>query len=282
LLESNSRTAPSISSLYSGQVTVEFDPGVHRYLVTDSGNGLVSSPCPSVTTVIGCLDKSNGLVPWACNEMGRRVLELLKASTPDSLQSSWHLAWCVEHAKETWRKTRQIAADIGTAVHTVLEQELLFRSGLGSAPTLPLQSDDPIAVGLKPFQIKQANNAIDAGRRYFDEHQIEILQTESPRYSREYEYIGTGDLIAVIDGLPSVLDFKTSKKLYNTVWLQTAAYQQAWQEEFPEQPLVQRVGLNVRKDGLLEPQKRDNSLFTEDLLAFTALLTVHHWRSSPA
>lgn len=261
---------PETTYLYDGAVAVEFIPETHKYLITDAACGLVSQPCPSVTGVIGVLDKSDALIPWACNEMGRRVLELLKASSADKLTNNWHLAWLVEHAKDTWKKTRQTAADIGSTVHFRLEAELYRRSGL------PFEKPAP-AIELPIALQSQADAAFDAGCRYFDTRSLTLVESETPRWSRELQVVGTQDLIAYVDGVLSVCDFKTSSALRPTIWIQTAAYQRMFEQEYPDQAIQQRVGINVRKDGVLDVQPRDNSTLEADYEAFKALTVAYRW-----
>jgi hypothetical protein len=73
------------------------------------------------------------------------------------------------------------------------------------------------------------------------------------------------------------LDWKSGKRLYPTVWLQLAAYQVAYEEEFPDQQIVQRVGVNVGRDGVLETETRTNDTLKEDFKTFLALLQVWRW-----
>jgi hypothetical protein len=65
--------------------------------------------------------------------------------------------------------------------------------------------------------------------------------------------------------------------LYPTVFLQLAAYQQAYQEEFPDQEIEQRVAVNVGRDGELTVETRDNTTFDRDLKTFLALLDTWRW-----
>src|SRR5262249_36549226 len=123
----------------------------------------------------------------------------------------------------------------------------------------------------------QATRAIAAGKLFIDTHHIEVIQAEAPRWSPTHGYVGTGDLIARIDGKLSILDWKTSTRLYPTHFLQTAAYQVAYEEEFPDQKIEQRVIVNTGKGGELTHKVRDNSSLADDFSAFLCLLGAWRW-----
>jgi hypothetical protein len=255
---------------FGGRALINFNEAKHFYSVTVPGTTIRNLYQPSVTGIIGMKDKSGALVPWAVGQMTERVKTLLGEG--DETWDRETLLAVLETAQETWRNERQKAADIGSLAHRVLEARLL-----GSSITLPITADSLLAPNLTPEMVKLANNAISAGLRYLDEHSVRVIQAEAPRWSPTYGFIGTGDLIAEIDGKLSILDWKTSKRLYPTVFLQLAAYQQAYQEEHPGQQILQRVAVNIGRDGELTVESRDNATFERDLRMFLALLEVWHW-----
>jgi len=262
--------ADTITQVYGGRATITFHELKHYYTVTVPGvcENLYQ---PSVTSAIGKLDKSAGLVPWAVECMTNRAKELINLGPTNPDRDSLHTI--LDAARETWRRVKQESADIGSFVHGWLEQELKGRSGVGVRPSFPVNS----APGLTPEMIEKANLSIAAGRRFFDEHNIEIVQAEAPRWSPTFGYVGTGDLIARVDGDLAALDYKTGKRLYPTVFLQLAAYQKAYEEEFTDQQIVKRIGVNVGRDGHLETAVRDNSTLERDFECFLALLTAWRW-----
>jgi len=216
-------------------------------------------------------DKSNALVTWATGCFEAKAKEYLaKLDTP--VEKDLVLA-IIEQSKNNYRTVKDAAADIGTAVHDALEMTIKSRADLCPSPTLPLETVE----GFTQDMVDMANAAIQTGIQYLNDHDIQLVQSETPRWSPYFGYVGTNDLIARIDGKLSVLDFKTGKRLYPEVFLQTAAYQMAYQEEFPDDLVVQRVGLNVGKDGHLEDVYRDNSTLKSDFNCFLALLEVYRW-----
>jgi hypothetical protein len=261
-----------ITSVYGGKASITFHEARHYYTVKVPG--LVDKLYqPSVTGIIGMMDKSGALVPWAVGQMATRIKELTPAGSTDKEV----FLGVVDAAQETWRQTKNEAADIGSLVHRVLEQELLSRSDLAEKPALPVEPDALLAPHLSAEMVEKANLSISAGLQFLDDHKIDVVQAEGVRWSPTYGFLGTGDLVAKVDGKMSMLDWKSGKRLYPTVWLQLAAYQKAWEEEYPEQKIVQRVGVNVGRDGNLETETRNNSTLEDDFKCFLALLKVWRW-----
>lgn len=257
--------------VYGGRATVTFHPGRHYYTV--SVPGLVDKLYqPGVTTILKMKDKSTPLMIWATRQMTARVEQLFEGLT--ALPTKRELRSLLKSAEETYRDVVQEAADIGSLVHRVLEQALL---GNFSADQLPLTANLLLAPDLSSDMVDLANNAIAAGLVFFGQHTIKVLETEQPRWSPTWGYIGTGDVIADVDGVLTILDFKTSKAIYNEYFIQTAAYQMAYQEEHPEQQIQQRWIIGVGKDGRLHEATRDNSTLADDFLAFRALRKIWEW-----
>jgi hypothetical protein len=258
-----------LTKAYGGKAIILFNEAKHFYTVTVPTLKIEKLYQPSVTGIIGMKDKSNALVSWATEMMATRMKTLLATG------ETWDkdtLSAVVDVAQDTWRQKRDEAASIGSIAHRVLEQMLL-----GKEVKLPLRRDDMLAPNVTQDMIDMANNAIDAGMRYISEHKISVIEAEAARWSPRWGYIGTGDLIAKIDGKRSALDWKTSKRLYSTVFLQLAAYQEAWLEEHPDQPLEQRVAVNIGRDGELTTEVQDNSTYSRDLKVFLGLLELWHW-----
>lgn len=261
-----------VTPAYQGRAFISFHPGKHYYTV--SVPGVVQRLYqPGVTSIIGMKDKSAPLMKWAVKMMNERVKELVATAPGDSVTKEM-LTILLDTAEESYRDVKQEAADIGSLVHRVLEQALL---GKFDASMLPLKADALLAPNLTPEMVDQANDAIKAGLRFFKKHDIEVIATEQPRWSPTWGYIGTGDLIAKVDGSRDGLDFKSSKKIYPENHLQLAAYQMAWEEEHPDQPLERRHVVRVGKDGKLMHDVRDRTTLADDFLCFRALAAVWRW-----
>lgn len=258
-----------LTPVYDGRATVTFKSGSHVYTVQVPEKGITDLWQPSVTGIIRVLSKADVLVPWAIKEMVKKT-EAILATLPAGTPLSGSLVSAVlKSAQETYREKRDEAADIGTYVHDYLEGELNHRSGIGSPPALPHDMPEEYA--------ERVTNSIAAGLQFFDAHKIVLVQAESPRWSPTHGFIGTGDVIAVVDEELTVIDYKTSKRLYSTVFLQLAAYQAAYEEEFPERKITKRLAINVGRDGILTTESRDNLTFDSDFECFLALLTAWKW-----
>jgi hypothetical protein len=263
----------NFTEVYGGKAVITFQEHNHTYYVSVPSLGVKRLYQPSVTSILDMKDKSKALTTWAVDSFEARALQLL----PNRLVSREEVEIILDAAKDSYRRIKTDAASVGSVVHRVLHQLLLSRAGLAEEPRLPLLPDSLLAPDMTPELIEKANNCILAGRKFYEEHDIEVVQAEAPRWSPTYGYVGTGDLIARIDGELSGLDYKSGKRIYETCFLQLAAYQMAYQEEFPDQQITQRWGVNVGRDGELTTERRDNSTLEYDFACFRGLLGVWRW-----
>jgi hypothetical protein len=264
-----------ITPVYGNRATITFDETKHVYYVNVPDAGLKRLYQPSVTSILKMKDKSGALINWATSTMHDRAIDLLK-DVPSPVDKRIVEA-IIDNAKDSYRKVVKDAADIGSLVHRVLEQELKARAGLAVHPVLPVTPNLLLAPGLTREMVDMANLCVKAGFEFFDRHELEVVQSEAPRWSPTYGYIGTGDLIAKLNGVLSVLDFKTGKRPYPEYFLQTAAYQGAHHEEFPDQNIQARWIVNVGRDGELQTESRTNETYETDFRCFLALLRVYRW-----
>lgn len=75
-------------------------------------------------------------------------------------------------------------------------------------------------------QIELANNSFQSFLAWATPFLIEPLLVEVPLVSEKFRFGGTPDLLANIDGVPTLVDFKTGKALYPEHSTQVAAYMQ--------------------------------------------------------
>ena len=161
----------------------------------------VFSPLPSVTTIIGVLDKSGPLVGWAKRETAAcavRNLEMLvrmRETGGDAAATDW--------LKKIPDYQRDTAADVGSRIHALAEQ---INRGLEPAVT----PDDA------PF--------IDAYRAFLASFRPRFVAAEEMVVSLRHRYAGTLDAVAVIDGETWLLDLKSGSGVYPETALQLAAY----------------------------------------------------------
>ena len=137
---------------------------------------------------------------------------------------------------------------------------------------------------------ERATQAVKSALAWMRAHNVKWLQTEDKIYSKQYEYAGTMDGLAYVDSCTDpaccrehythrlcLIDWKTSNALKLEYCLQTAAYQQALQEEKNtpiESRWVLRLGKSEEEAGKFEPWFLSNDDFKTDLEAFLACLTL--------
>jgi len=230
---------------------------------------------PRVTSILGLLDKP-GLVSWAENE-GREA----------AISCSWRLhAGAFSGPEVTWgdgirammgpekqhRRTAMAAADIGTAAHKAIEWETRRRMDLGVAahPLIPEPSllaymaweDWAKQVAFIPLTVEQRVCHWDAG------------------------YAGTVDVIATVNGILTLIDYKTAKAIYDEAWLQLGAYHAAlawmasagvFQGEVPKRAMVVRLPKQLE-----HPSTEIVEIPPGDLLAageaFLSLMPIWRWK----
>ena len=81
------------------------------------------------------------------------------------------------------------------------------------------------------------------------DHDVKFLKSEQVVYSKKYDYCGTFDNNAIVDGYLSLIDFKTSSGVYDDMFAQLAGYEQARVEEFPQEIYKKRAILWINRDG---------------------------------
>lgn len=200
----DTKTPPTITKLYKGKVEVKFFPDSHIYMVD-------GKRCAGVTTFLSVLDKSEALKSYVREQTVKRLLP--------SLRSVGHVTEeeLVAALFEDERNTKR-AADMGTAIHAWVESYIRHRLKLEK--DMPEMPEDPATLlGVTSFI------------EWESEHKVKYLWTEKVLYSKKFQYIGTGDFGAKVDGKLCLCDIKTGNDLYNSVRAQTAAYAKADEEE---------------------------------------------------
>jgi hypothetical protein len=222
--------------LYDGNVDLVFHEKLgrkkHVYTVEDE---IVDN----VTKVLGIIAKP-ALVPWAVKCAGDYLLDNKDAPIGD-------LDVFVKEMKGAHRRESSKALNVGSEVHNFCEEHMK-----GKAP--------PMLKG------EEAGHAALAFIKWFMSHDIDPIGIENKVYSISHNYCGTVDLIAVIDGKLTLLDYKTSKSIYPENFYQTAAYKFAYEEETGdkiEQTMI--VRLDKYGGGFEEPMSEN---MDEDFITF--------------
>lgn len=212
-------------SLYNNDIKLKFTHNGHRYQV-DTGSGW--KPVQGVTTILGKVIAKDGLVNWAAN---LAVQAMVDGATP-------------EEAKKAHTKKKDKGADIGSEVHTAIESHI---KGEKVSTTTP-----------------EAKKALEAFYEWLTQRDVKFLESEIAVYSKKYDYCGTCDFIAEIDGRRYIGDWKTADpkkewknnkytgklRAYPEHFIQVAAYDQAL-TEMGHAPFDGHMVVYVTKDGKL-------------------------------
>ena len=227
-------------------IDLEFNEAKHQY----SHNGEF---VPAVTSVLSTtIAKQQFLMPWAV-KIGA---EWFKDNSEAFSQAEISIEDMVNGIKRAYKKRSVGAINVGRAVHEWCEQAILWKLGNAEVPSMP--SDE------------QAANAINAFRDWIKQNEVEWLAAEQRVYSRTHNYAGTVDAVARVNGEFTVIDFKTSTRIYEEYYLQVAAYSKCVEDIYGE-PVDAAYILRFDKDsGKFDADKSDN--IDVDFITFCGLL----------
>jgi PD-(D/E)XK nuclease superfamily len=195
---------------------------------------------PSVTHILTAINKP-ALVPWAakvereaCTEAAATLYEELD-TTRQKFPRSWYLAELQARlgTVKAHQRTMEKAGDIGTQAHKAIEW--IMRTAIGAN------------AGPEPFITAPALVAVNAFRAWAAAVQLKPVLIERTVYSKTRRYAGTLDLLARVNGVLTMVDFKTGKAIYGESHLQAAAYSAALEEMGYLEPTASLV-VRLRKD----------------------------------
>jgi len=143
-------------------------------------------------------------------------------------------AWRKRVGEEEANKISHRAATRGTAVHSIIEDYI--------------NNKEDYSEGYMPNVIENFKDI----KGILDERIGKVYAQEVPLYSEHLELAGRVDCVAEFDGVLSIVDFKTSRKLKKKEWIegyfiQESAYAIMW-EERTGTPIVNLVTI-ISVDG---------------------------------
>lgn len=149
------------------------------------------------------------------------------------------------------------AARRGTAVHSAIETYSNF--GI-----IDIDAEN------KPY--------FDGYMKFVKEHSVKAHGSEIRLYHKELLYAGTADMIADVDGLITLIDFKTSHSVSDMLCgVQLEAYSRAIKSHSLDFQIKQKAIVHLKNDGTYELR-----LFkvndTKCWKVFTALVTVDNYK----
>lgn len=184
------------------------------------------------------------------------VTSILKLVHKDLTQyaADTQLRWCIENwqflggrsdeqafrgARYRWKEHAEYRGEIGDGVHNYIEAE---HTGSWDFPELNPEQD------LILEQWRLLNEA----------HDLQPLRNEITVADTDLGWFGTFDCYCLLDGVPTVVDWKTSKGIYDTALMQLAALYNAkvwfieteemkWEAIDPE-PVEEAAVVHLRSD----------------------------------
>jgi len=117
------------------------------------------------------------------------------------------------------RKASKEACDIGTLTHELIEHWIFG------------QDEYEPEEGVTNQMIIDASDGLNKYIKWSEDNNVEYLESEIRVVSEEYQYGGTADCIAKIDGEIVLIDFKTSKGVYDSHLVQLGAYKNVIEEQ---------------------------------------------------
>jgi len=214
---------------------------------------------PSVTTILGVVDKSGPLIGWAKRITAEAAVDH-RAQIEDWVGIGGRDG-AVQFLTKAATVQRDRAANAGSEVHAFAE-------------AIARGQDVEVPDELMPF--------VTAYRGFLNDFQPKFLAAEEMVCSLKHQYAGTLDAICVIANETWMLDYKTSKGVYPETALQLAAYGRAefigkpgTPQKFRIPPIDQYGVLHLRPEGFeLVPY----TVTPETFRAFLAARLLHGWR----
>ncbi len=87
-----------------------------------------------------------------------------------------------------------------------------------------LKGAEPVLEDYTPAQLARSAHSVNAYHGWLRQHRSRPELMEAQLVSEEHRYGGTIDCYGPVDGLPTLLDFKTSSGIYHEHKIQAAAY----------------------------------------------------------
>ena len=156
------------------------------------------------------------------------------------------------------------AAAVGTLAHAMVQAHL--------------QKEEIDTSMFSPVQVDLAQNAMLSYLEWESRHKIEPIICEVPMVSERMKFGGTVDCYCMLDGVPTLLDFKTGKAIYEDYFVQTAAYKELLLElgHPVERVQILRIGRD-ETEGFEERSITDTSKYFK---IFENLLSIYYLKKA--
>ena len=237
--------------LYGGDIVLEYQPTRHIYSV--GGKGVYG-----VTGVTGILPKD-----WMPFYIRKHAKMYYKENAAGSGELSCIGEASFNEALTASDRYGKEAAQKGTNVHKFVQDWL-------ENETIPTTA------------VQEEKNSLSAFWFFLCRNKLEPVFLERKCYSKEHQYAGTIDFIGKLNGKITIIDWKTSERLYSSYLLQANAYAHAIGEEIKADPkLKKKIGGEIEQIAIVRLGKNGKSETiiqkVGDIKVFLHLLEVKHW-----
>lgn len=208
--------------------------GKHLYRVRSlDGSPVVDPIYPGVTGVLNVINKP-ALVPWAkkiaLEKIRQALLKRLGEGDQLSLNEIYEL---IEESKNLPDQLKDAAAQLGTEAHAYIDK---FVKGEPLGP-LPDNISEPVS----------------GFAEWWKRSGFRFIAGDTKVASRRHAFGGSLDALATKNRAFILLDWKTSKAIYNEYALQVAAYVKATEEMYPGIKIAEAWCVRFRKPGVTGP-----------------------------
>lgn len=217
------------------------------------------------TTILDVIAKP-ALIPWAAGEVVKHIEQKCPYATVDEYGDDFYLVSKEElkKAKSAHRKKKEKAADWGTIVHKAIEIWIKTRS---IPPAVVSKGENYI---LSPDYLSAINNFV----AWSLNNNVEFILSEKRIYSEEWGIGGIVDLVLKKEGKVYVGDVKTSSGIYETYFLQTAAYAKMLLEMGEVNHIDGLIIVNCKKDGTIDVEERKD--VQGNIKCYEAAIVLHN------
>jgi hypothetical protein len=158
------------------------------------------------------------------NSLGQRVPSVTTVLAQWGIKTEPLKYWAWKQGQAGIPLNQKPEADVGTIAHQMIDASV--------------KGKDSDFSKYSPALVDQARKCFGNFVEWRNRHSFKPIETEISLVSEQYQYGGTIDCIAQIDGKLSIADWKTGKDIYEDYIIQIVSYGYLWNETFPDYPLT--------------------------------------------
>lgn len=118
-----------------------------------------------------------------------------------------------------------------------------------------LREEEPDTDEYNKRQILTAKNCMKSYYEWKKRHKLEPILLETPLVSERYRYGGTPDYFGLVDGIPTVVDYKSGKGIFEDYYYQLCGY---WK-------LLRENGYKAKQGLIMNFPRTEDEEYTEKL-----------------